>query len=142
MKDTYNFEYVGGRLLFQYSILQRYMGNKLMLESAINGELSLVKYSFKQFTPEYTTLMKNSMLCQASLHGRINIVKYLVEEQQTNIHENEDEALMEAVEGNHLDVVKYLIEHGADINARENDALYLASGNGHLQMLSYIKSLI
>ena len=139
MKNNYNFEYSGGRLLFQYTLLKTHMGTKLMLEAAINGELSLVKYCFNS---NYTSLMKNSMLCQACSRGHVQIVKYLTEEQQTYVHENEDEALMEAVDGNHLEVVKYLIEHGADIHARENDALYLASGNGHLQMLSYINSLL
>jgi len=48
---------------------------------------------------------------------------------------------MLAARDNHLPVVKYLIEHGADVNAKDNDdetALMEAADNGHLPVVQYL----
>ena len=46
-----------------------------------------------------------------------------------------------ASEKGHLNIVSYLIEHNADINATNNDvwtALHYASQKGHLNIVSYL----
>ena len=43
----------------------------------------------------------------------------------------------------HLEVVKYLLDKGADINAKDNDcktALMLASYNGYLEVAEFLKA--
>ena len=54
---------------------------------------------------------------------------------------NKNDALIWASMKGKLPVVKYLVEHGADINARDNSALRLASENGHSEVVKYLTSL-
>jgi ankyrin repeat protein len=42
----------------------------------------------------------------------------------------------------HLDVVKYLIEHGADVHVGKGIALGRASRNGHLAVVKYLENYI
>ncbi len=55
-----------------------------------------------------------------------------------NISARGDEALRRAVFCGHLDIVKYLVEKGANISAREDDALRAAAANGHLDIVRYL----
>jgi len=38
----------------------------------------------------------------------------------------------------HLDIIKYLVEHGADVTARDNDAVRWAASNGKLDVVKYL----
>ena len=44
-------------------------------------------------------------------------------------------ALTRAAEANHLSIVRALLDHGADVNARQNSALVAAAENGNVQMV-------
>ncbi len=55
-----------------------------------------------------------------------------------NIHADDDEAMSLASANGHLEVVKYLTEHDADIHAQNNWALKRASQNGHLDVVKYL----
>lgn len=57
-----------------------------------------------------------------------------------NIHARDDSALRWASARGHLDIVKYLIEHGANIHAGNDLALHLASHYEHLEIVEYLKS--
>jgi hypothetical protein len=48
------------------------------------------------------------------------------------------EALIEAAESGHLDVVKWLFEQGADIHAYNDWALTKAAGEGHLDVVKWL----
>ena len=41
-----------------------------------------------------------------------------------------------------LEVVKYLVEHGANVNAYDDDALIWASANGHLEVVKCLKNVM
>ena len=49
-----------------------------------------------------------------------------------------EQMLFTACELRHLDVVKYLVEKGADIHAANDYALRYASFNGHLDVVKYL----
>ena len=52
--------------------------------------------------------------------------------------------MISAVRNGHLNVVKYLIEHGADFYKRNNDGntpLYLADKRGHSNIVEYLRNL-
>ena len=71
-----------------------------------------------------------------------------------DIHSNNDEALMEAIRNNHLDVVKYLLDpletgepdpiHGIDIHTENEMILTLAyiyaSMNNNIEIINYLKN--
>ena len=46
--------------------------------------------------------------------------------------------LINASDNGHLDVVKYLVEQGADVRARDNYALRWAGYNGYLEVVKYL----
>jgi ankyrin repeat protein len=52
-----------------------------------------------------------------------------------------EQMLFTACELGHLDVVKYLVEKGADIHASADHALRWAAGSGHLDVVEYFKGL-
>ena len=41
----------------------------------------------------------------------------------------------------HLEVVKYLVENGANIHGRDDLAIRWASENGHLEVVKYLESV-
>ncbi len=55
-----------------------------------------------------------------------------------DVHAFDDDALNLASQNGHLDVVKYLIEKGADIHVQNNSALIWASGKGNLEVVKYL----
>jgi len=59
-------------------------------------------------------------------------------ENGANIHAVDDCALRWAAESGHLEVVKYLVENGANIHAKDNWALCWAARNGHLKIVKYL----
>jgi ankyrin repeat protein len=46
-----------------------------------------------------------------------------------------------SVKNGYLDIVKYLIENGADIHVISNKILQLATQNGHLNVVEYVEQL-
>lgn len=54
--------------------------------------------------------------------------------QGADIHAMGDNALRVASENGHLNIVKFLIKSGADVNARSGYPLSRAAGNGHLHV--------
>ena len=59
-------------------------------------------------------------------------------ENGADIHAEKDVALRSASFKGHLDIVKFLVENGADIHARNYDALRKASQLGHLDIVKYL----
>ena len=59
-----------------------------------------------------------------------------------NVNSRKETALLYASQWGHLEMVKYLVGNGADVNAKDkNDktALILASENGHFDLVKYLK---
>lgn len=83
-------------------------------------------------------------LIEASGYGNLEIVKDSVEIGRININaKNEDgeTALSRASMLEELEIVKYLIEHGANINAKDEDgntALMWASLSRNLEFVKYL----
>ena len=60
--------------------------------------------------------------------------------QGADIHAKNDEALRCAAENGHLEVVRYLVSQGADIHACDEEALRWSAQRGYLQVVSYLIS--
>ena len=59
-------------------------------------------------------------------------------EKGANIHADDDYALRWSSFCGHNDVVKFLIEKGANIHADDDDALKWSSGNGHIEVVKIL----
>ncbi|MHA1353556.1 MAG: ankyrin repeat domain-containing protein, partial [Candidatus Heimdallarchaeota archaeon] len=59
-------------------------------------------------------------------------------EQGADIHAKDDYALRWSAAYGHIDVVKYLVEHGADIHAEDDHAIQLSAENGNLKIVKYL----
>ena len=82
-------------------------------DAAMEGDLDLVKYyisSGKDPRADLDYAFRNA--CAA---GHMHIVRYLHEEHGADANACGSTALLWAVDYNHLEVVKYLVENGADV---------------------------
>jgi hypothetical protein len=138
LKQLFKYDYVRGNPKVQIEIFKDGKSkNRLFLQSALNGELTLVKYFAEQGADIQT---KNDLALQrASGKGYLDIVKYLVEN-GANIHAYNNKALEWASRAGHLKVVKYLVEKGVDINAFTDEALKSAKQKGHIEIVKYLEA--
>ena len=111
-------------------------GNLDCVKLCAEYSLSFVEKGFHDLTP----LM---------VAGSIETGRYIVEEQQVNVNAESvmgASALMFAAGGDDFELVQYLVEHGALINAREKDvsgsfgktALHYAAEKGSLEIVKYL----
>lgn len=78
-------------------------------------------------TEKYSTLNTNEYLAKLSeLHGSYDGHKI--------------DNVIHASEHGYLEIVKYLVEHGADVTADDNGAVKLASEHGNLDVVKYLVS--
>ncbi|KAL4784046.1 ankyrin repeat-containing domain protein [Aspergillus varians] len=87
----------------------------------------------------YLSSHTGTALWAASLMGHFDIVQFLLQNGSTEI----DFALMSASRGGYVNVIKLLIDHGADPNVRDEDSFYgtaiqAASQGGHLEILRFL----
>ena len=61
-------------------------------------------------------------------------------ERGANIRVDDDSSLRYASYNGHLDVVKYLVESGADVHVNGDEPLRIATDNGHTEVVNYLKS--
>ena len=83
-------------------------------------------------------------LKSAAFDGRLNIVRCLIESGVADIEATDKKGytvLMDAIHNNCLDVVKYLIERGADTTVQDpygNTILTCAACNHYLKLVKYL----
>ena len=88
--------------------------------------------------------MSNQELIQAISTNDLDQVKTLIS-QGVDINSQDSEALCLACEYGHFNIVKYLIQQGADIHGKgknifshKDNALFLAFNKGHLDIIKYL----
>ena len=81
----------------------------------------------------------------AAKEGNLEMVQSIIEEQNFDVNTKYEKdgstALHWAAYGGQYDVVKYLVEHGADVNAKDNNdmtPLMDAAQEGHLEVVKYL----
>jgi ankyrin repeat protein len=101
-----------------------------VIGSAIeSGNLNFVKYLVDEKGFEIHDI---DAVASAAISGDLSIVKYFVDDKKVAIG---DKALEWAAEGNHVDIVKYLINKGAPIGS---NIVYYAAGHGDLDFVKYL----
>lgn len=77
-------------------------------------------------------------LLHATVKGNLNGVKEIFKGDVDIQAKNS--ALRLAADYGYLDIVKYLVEQGADIHVKQDDAYTCAVYNGHIDVINYLKS--
>ena len=165
MEKDYNFVYIYGDFMTQYTILKDNKRYKLFITACEKGEMSLVIHCIENrvYCSMSEALLPASRcghleivkylinkgadvafcghyaLRAASGYGHLEIVKYLVG-QGSDIHVYNDQCLVVSSKNGHLPMVKYLVEQGADIHTVNDFPLRLAKGNKHYDVVKYLKS--
>ena len=73
------------------------------------------------------------------LKGNFKLVDYFIENNPIKVGDFElSKALVKASKEGKLEIVKYLVEKGAQISAFHDEALRVATGMGHLEVVKYL----
>ncbi|MGI2029178.1 ankyrin repeat domain-containing protein [Endozoicomonas acroporae] len=121
--------------------------DSLLFVAALGGRCHVLEYLFEEHT--ILQLIKpshvSSALIHASSQGHLKAVKYLLGAFETHFSTapgpDISELLWKACQGGHIDVVKYLVELGADVNVESRNfgsAIWTASDYGHLDTVMYL----
>lgn len=85
-------------------------------------------------------------LCSAAFHGHMKLAEYLLScGVSVNYREKEFHStpILNAAEQNHLEMVKFLVEHGADLSLKDDEGIrpYLAAKkNKNKEMADYLRN--
>ena len=141
---------------------------RILYVACCNGHLDIVKYLVEKGAKIYKK--RKPILCDVCKSNNLEVLKYLVEErkysihmendlplrnackygyynlnmvkylveQGADIHVNNEEPLNNACYKNDLDIVKYLVENGADIHVNNEEALHNACRYTHLDIMKYL----
>ncbi len=107
--------------------------HKVLSIAASNGNMNLLK-----------KLINNGMyitprvLVNACINGHIDIVLYLLEKTEIDIHAKNDEPFREAAKNGHINIVKLLLEHGANQSADNDWALRWACDGGKIDVVELL----
>ena len=122
-----------------------YQGNHSILSLACeNGHLNLVTYLVSVGADIHAN--NNYPLIAAAKGGHLDIIKYLVSIGaninnyfvHNGFYKYNITAIGEASDNNKLNVVKYLLENGVDVQVCDNVAVINASNRGHLDLVKYL----
>jgi ankyrin repeat protein len=116
------------------------LANKILREASKTGDLDIVKYLVEHEL--FASADRAHALAGASAKGHLQVVKYLIEEQGADIHKNNDFALRNATKqsiDSAFEVIKYLVEKGANVSANENEAIKNSvQGFGNVEIAKYL----
>ncbi|KAI8327182.1 ankyrin repeat-containing domain protein [Blakeslea trispora] len=128
--------------------LDTYHQSKLSIHTSVaSGQLYLVQRLIAEGCdpnlPHTTTGLRPIHF--AASRGHLELVRYLVEStlscQLDAVDKEEETALLKAAYANHLKVVSYLVEQGANYNHQDRDgwtALHNACSCGNLEMVKFL----
>ena len=111
--------------------------NEVFLNACINNDIELVKKMIKQGVDIHAE--NDRAISRAACCLNFDIVKLLVENGvDPNTEDIEGSVLYWAAFSGDVNAVKFLVEHGADINIEYGMALYPATMYGHMDVIKYL----
>ena len=112
--------------------------------AAQSGQLEAVKYLVEEAGADLciSTSFKKTALDLAAWKGNLKVVQYLLSLKGVNFDKfNGSSAVGLAAKGGHVNVLKYLIKKGADVNSWlycGRTSLQLAAEYGHFEIIKYL----
>lgn len=91
------------------------------------------KYEFGSSLKGY-----DALLVQAAMDGKYDVINYLLNVKRANAKGKNSLALRWAAVQGKLKIVKLLIEHGANVNDEKNDALICAISGKRIHVIKYL----
>lgn len=110
-----------------------------LLQSATKGYIDIIEYLVAEKNVN-VQIYNNAALRMAARNGHIAIVRYFLElpkEAAPNV-DARSEALINASEFGHIDIVKYLISEKANVHVRNDSPLQIAAEKGHIDIVKYL----
>jgi ankyrin repeat protein len=121
--------------------------NAELVKAAGSGDITKYRAYLKEGADfnKATGDMGENTLNIACLRGHLSIVRFIVEKRKVSVNIKSGHfahsPLFEAATGNHMDVVKYLIGKGADvnlINRRRRTPIFEPALKGYLEIVKYL----
>jgi len=116
-------------LLLKYEGIYNFVFYDGIIMSVKQGHLEMFTFLITYID---MNIHKNDLFERAVRSGQPNIVRYLLETQEDLPLNN---ALIDAIEGNHLNVVIELLAHGTDPTVDDNYPLQIAAEQGHTEIV-------
>lgn len=114
-------------------------GEESVLKKAVeNGRQDMFREMVKSYPEWQDRVTPGRLAIAAAEKGQLAFVKMFVEEFKVAVNHSNDMMLREAAEENHTEVVRYLVEKGADAAVWSNDPIREASKHGNLEMLKIL----
>jgi ankyrin repeat protein len=112
----------------------------LLYEATRRGQLEIIQYLISiGAQPDFND---NIVLGEAVTQGRQDIVAFLLASSpQVDVNDCHGRPLRNAITHNHPDLVKYLINQGADPRICNDFIIALAAAWGHYKIVQYLESL-
>ena len=113
-------------------------GGEPFRRTAQFGHLDILK--FLQEQDNMTGFESYSVFRTAAHHGRLNILKYMIEDLDFYIQCDNNVAIWNAARGGHLDCIKFLVSHGADISRiiADEDIMSTLVSNKNFETVKYL----
>ena len=122
-------------------------GTSALSEAIKQGHRDIVEYLIDQGV-DVNIPVSDLPLEVAASQGRLDMVQYLVEQAGADVNARNIDGFVPLMAGlKHYDVTKYLVEHGADVNAKVTtqdyrlvnvSVLHLAASYGSLEVVKYL----
>ena len=111
--------------------------DSLVREAATNGNQELIELLL-QHGVDLSLRGKNSPIFLAAKYGNVEVVDLLFKDARVENSVNIDDLFVRAVEGGHLEVIKFLKERGVDKETTLHRALYLAVKKSRKDIVKYL----
>jgi hypothetical protein len=141
MKEKFDYEYTFGNFVSQYNLLKKY---NYRVQKKKYDYLLIIFASAGELALTIWCLNKGVKInTKNDALISASILGHLevvkyLVEKGVDVNTQSSAALRFASQYGKLEVVKYLLENGADIHSRNDEALILASQNGHLDVVRYL----
>jgi ankyrin repeat protein len=123
------------KLLIKYGANIYEYDNFALKWCAINNHLKILKYLLNNF--HFHNDVLSFIIIKCSQFGSLESIKTL-RHFNANIFYMDNDALIKALRSNHYNVIKYLLENGANPTSKGNKSFYISFKHGHYKIIKLV----